>query len=69
MKKQKPDTRMGYDFEDAKTQRKTRSSLKRQLHSKERMLVKKQLLWEVISLSIHDTFDDEDDDDYSPPMN
>lgn len=43
MKKQKPDTRMGYDFEDAKTQRKTRSALKRQLHSKERMLVKKQL--------------------------
>lgn len=43
MKKQKPDTRMGYDFEDAKTQRKTRSSLKSQLHSKERMLVKKQL--------------------------
>lgn len=43
MKKQKPDTRMGWDFEDARTQRKTRSSLKRQLHSAERALVKKQI--------------------------
>ena len=43
IKKQKPETRMGYDFEDAKTQRKTRSALKRQLHSKERMRVKNML--------------------------
>jgi hypothetical protein len=42
-KKQKPEVRMGYDFEDAKTQRKTRASLKRQLQSKERMLVKSRL--------------------------
>ncbi len=36
VKKQKPDTRMGYDFDDVKTQGKTRSSLKRISNSKER---------------------------------
>lgn len=43
MKKQKPFTRMGYDFEDSKTQRKTRTFLKKQLHGRERMLVKKMI--------------------------
>lgn len=42
-KRQKPEVRMGYDFEDAKTQRKTRSSLKRQLQSKERMRIKSKI--------------------------
>jgi hypothetical protein len=43
VKKQKPDVRVGWDFEDAKAQRKTRSALKRQLNSRERMRVKSML--------------------------
>jgi len=49
-KRQKPNVRLGYDFEDAKTQRKTRSALKRQAQSRERASTKRELREEMRSI-------------------